>query len=118
MYVCILYIVVHTLYMIYVHIEMDFIEFCYYIVLYTICTILTYIPLYYYIYYTGWASLMAQGEDGFNKHTQNILETTQIIAKGVREIQGLRLLGGTPEAMIVCFAGKKYSFWVIWFNYD
>ena len=58
---------------------------------------------------------MAQGEDGFNKHTQNILETTQIIAKGVREIQGLRLLGGTPEAMIVCFAGKKYNFWVIWF---
>lgn len=49
---------------------------------------------------------MTLGEDGYNKHTQNILETTQAIAKGVQTIKGIRLLGGTPEAMIVCFAGE------------
>mgnify|MGYP000415631848 CR=1 FL=1 len=48
---------------------------------------------------------MAMGEDGYNEHTRGILAVTQEIAKGVREIKGLRLLGGTPEAMIVCFAG-------------
>lgn len=53
----------------------------------------------------GWASLMAMGEDGYNQHTRDILAVTQEIAAGVREIQGLRLLGGTPQAMIVCFAG-------------
>lgn len=53
----------------------------------------------------GWASLMALGEDGYNQHTRDILETTQAIAKGVQNIRGIRLLGGTPEAMIVCFAG-------------
>lgn len=48
---------------------------------------------------------MALGEDGYNQHTRDILETTQAIAKGVQNIRGIRLLGGTPEAMIVCFAG-------------
>ena len=48
---------------------------------------------------------MTLGEDGYNRHTQNILETTQAIAKGVESIKGIRLLGGTPEAMIVCFGG-------------
>lgn len=48
---------------------------------------------------------MALGEDGFNQHTRDILAVTQEIAAGVREIKGIRLLGGTPEAMIVCFAG-------------
>lgn len=50
---------------------------------------------------------MALGEDGYNKHTANILETTQAIAKGVQTIKGIKLLGGTPEAMIVCFAGTN-----------
>lgn len=54
-----------------------------------------------------WASLMALGEEGYHQHTRDILAVTQEIAAGVREIQGLRLLGGTPEAMIVCFAGAE-----------
>lgn len=54
----------------------------------------------------GWASLMALGEDGYNQHTRDILGVAQEIAAGVREIKGIRLLGGTPEAMIVCFAGR------------
>jgi hypothetical protein len=40
---------------------------------------------------------MALGEDGFNQHTRDILAVTQEIAAGVREIKGIRLLGGTPE---------------------
>eukprot|EP01032_Pedospumella_encystans_P005799 gene5799-6923_t len=53
-----------------------------------------------------WASLMVLGEDGFNSHVRDILAVTQAIAKGVSEIRGIRLLGGTPEAMIVCFGGE------------
>ncbi len=48
---------------------------------------------------------MVLGEDGFNSHVRDILAVTQAIAKGVSEIRGIRLLGGTPEAMIVCFGG-------------
>lgn len=68
---------------------------------------MTLLPLYCHMISLGWASLMALGEDGYNKHTTDILETTQAIAKGVQTIKGIRLLGGTPEAMIVCFAGKR-----------
>ena len=50
---------------------------------------------------------MVLGEDGFNSHVRDILAVTQAIAKGVREIKGIRLLGGTPEAMIVCFGGGE-----------
>ena len=32
------------------------------------------------------------------------MDTTQIVAKGVKDIPGLKLLGSC-EAMIVCFAG-------------
>lgn len=35
---------------------------------------------------------------------KSILDTTQIIANEISQISGLRLLGGTPQAMIVCFA--------------
>ena len=48
---------------------------------------------------------MTLGEDGYNKHTRDILAVTQSIAKGVAEIEGLRLFGH-PEAMIVCFGGE------------
>ena len=48
---------------------------------------------------------MELGEEGFNAHVSDILAVTQAIAKGVQGINGLRLLGGTPEAMIVCFGG-------------
>jgi glutamate/tyrosine decarboxylase-like PLP-dependent enzyme len=51
---------------------------------------------------------MALGEEGYHQHTRDILAVTQEIAAGVREIKGLRLLGGTPQAMIVCFAGALY----------
>ena len=38
------------------------------------------------------------------KNSKAIMDTTQIIAKGVRAIPGLKLVGGC-EAMIVCFTG-------------
>ena len=40
-----------------------------------------------------WASMIAIGEEGYLKHTKDILETTVAIAKGVAGIPGLRLLG-------------------------
>jgi hypothetical protein len=38
------------------------------------------------------------------KNSKAIMDTTQLIAKGVRAIPGLKLVGGC-EAMIVCFTG-------------
>ena len=53
-----------------------------------------------------WASLMAMGEEGYMKHTKDIVESTRMIAEGVRGIQGLELFGGA-EVMIVCFGAAK-----------
>ena len=38
------------------------------------------------------------------RHTKEIMDTTQVVANGVKAIPGLKLLGSC-EAMIVCFAG-------------
>ena len=51
-----------------------------------------------------WASLVSVGEDGFMKHTKEIMETTIFIKNEVAKIPGLKLLGSC-EAMIVCFTG-------------
>ena len=40
-----------------------------------------------------WASMLAIGEDGYLRHTKDILETTNALAKGVASIPGLRLVG-------------------------
>lgn len=52
-----------------------------------------------------WASLMCLGEEGYLKHTKDILNTTKILAEGISKIKGLYLLGDA-EAMIVCFNGE------------
>jgi sphinganine-1-phosphate aldolase len=51
-----------------------------------------------------WASMMSVGWDGYSKHAADILDTAQEIAAGVREIQGLKIVGKC-QAMMVCFAG-------------
>lgn len=50
-----------------------------------------------------WASMMALGLNGYLKHTKEIYDVTNAIAEGVEKIEGLHLLGGRPNAMIVCF---------------
>lgn len=52
-----------------------------------------------------WASMMALGEEGYLKHVDDIMRTTQAIARGVRDIPCIELLG-EAEAMIVCFGGR------------
>ena len=52
----------------------------------------------------AWASLVTIGEDGFKTRVKSILDTTKLIANEISNISGLRILGGTPQAMIVCFA--------------
>jgi glutamate/tyrosine decarboxylase-like PLP-dependent enzyme len=51
-----------------------------------------------------WASMMAMGERGYMRHVGEIMQTARAIADGVREIKGLRILGGA-QAMLVCFTG-------------
>ena len=51
-----------------------------------------------------WASMVSLGEEGYMKHTKEIMDTTRKIADGVREMKDLRMLGAA-QAMIVCFAG-------------
>ena len=55
-----------------------------------------------------WASLMAMGQEGYMKHTKEIVEATRRIANGVRSIQGLQLYGDA-EVMIVCFGARKVA---------
>lgn len=53
-----------------------------------------------------WASMVAMGEEGYLRHTKDIVETTKLISDGLREIKGLKQLGNA-EAMIVCFSSTK-----------
>jgi len=46
------------------------------------------------------------GEEGYLRHTKDIVETTKLISDGLREIKGLKQLGNA-EAMIVCFSSTK-----------
>uniref|UniRef100_A0A7S3VH77 sphinganine-1-phosphate aldolase n=1 Tax=Chaetoceros debilis TaxID=122233 RepID=A0A7S3VH77_9STRA len=53
----------------------------------------------------AWASLVTIGESGFNSRVKLIMDTAQRIANGIKEIEGLAILGGdVPDAMVVCFA--------------
>lgn len=51
-----------------------------------------------------WASMMTLGMKGYVKHAKEIMDTTRIIAEGVKKIDGITLLGNV-DAMIVCFGG-------------
>jgi len=55
-----------------------------------------------------WASLVSIGMEGFLKHTKQIMDTTKLVADGVRKIDGIKLLGNV-DAMIVCFATEPSS---------
>jgi sphinganine-1-phosphate aldolase len=55
-----------------------------------------------------WASLMALGEEGYMKHTEDIMQVVKTITQGVQRIHGLELLADSA-AMIVCFAATKES---------
>lgn len=52
-----------------------------------------------------WASMVTMGEQGYKEHVKEILDCTRTISQGVREIEGIRLLGDAA-AMIVCFASS------------
>lgn len=51
---------------------------------------------------------MHLGEEGYMHHVKDIMETTRVIAEGVAEISGLKLLGGT-KAMIVCIGSDEIN---------
>ncbi len=49
-----------------------------------------------------WASMMTMGEEGYSHNVKEIMDVAQRIAAGVREIDGLCVIG-KPHAMIVAF---------------
>lgn len=53
----------------------------------------------------AWASMMRLGHEGFMKNTEQILATADEIKAGIKEIDGLFVLGD-PVAMVICFGGK------------
>lgn len=55
----------------------------------------------------AWASLITMGESGYKSRVKIILDATQRIGGAVSNIPGLCLLGGSPHAMIVCFASDN-----------
>ena len=56
----------------------------------------------------AWASLVALGEEGFNTRVKSIMDASQLIAKGITEIDGLVILG-KPQAMVVCFTSYDFN---------
>jgi len=66
-----------------------------------------------------WAALMAMGEDGYLKCAKAIMQTTIKIKDGIKEIEGIYLLGD-PLASVVAFAadpstavGKKLNIYMV-----
>lgn len=55
-----------------------------------------------------WASMVRLGEEGYMKHTRDIMESVRTIAEGVSRINGLRVIGQS-QAMIVCFQSADDS---------
>lgn len=53
-----------------------------------------------------WASLMTLGHEGYTKHAKEIMDTCHLIAKGVKNIDGVKLLGDV-DAFIICLGGDK-----------
>lgn len=49
-----------------------------------------------------WASLMSIGLDGYMKYTKSIMESAKVMMEGVKEIDGLKIVGEF-DSMIVCF---------------
>jgi sphinganine-1-phosphate aldolase len=54
-----------------------------------------------------WASLMLNGEDGYLQATAGIIGVVKEISVGIKDIEGVSVVGGEPQAMIVCFRADK-----------
>ena len=59
-----------------------------------------------------WASLVSMGQEGYEKHVKDIMDTVKIVAHGVDLIRGLESIGGS-QAMIVCFASTELNVYSI-----
>ena len=55
---------------------------------------------------TTWATMMYMGEDGYVDAARRIIETTQVIIKGLKEIPEIVIMG-SPKAMVVAFKANK-----------
>lgn len=53
----------------------------------------------------AWASMIRLGQEGFMQNTAAILETAQAIKDGIKQIDGIEVMGD-PVVMVVCFQGK------------
>ena len=62
-----------------------------------------------------WASMVRLGEQGYMKHTKDILESVRLITEGVKAIKELKVIGQS-QAMIVCFQSadnKKLNIYAV-----
>ncbi|GAM28723.1 hypothetical protein SAMD00019534_118990 [Acytostelium subglobosum LB1] len=58
---------------------------------------------------SSWASLVAQGRQGYRNKVQGIMVTATRIIEGLRQIEGLTIIG-EPKAMVVAFTCKNIYF--------
>eukprot|EP01132_Coremiostelium_polycephalum_P004100 gene4100-5129_t len=56
-----------------------------------------------------WASLVALGRSGFRDKIKGVMETTQVIIKGLKEIPDITIIG-EPKAMVVAFTCENVFF--------
>lgn len=59
-----------------------------------------------------WASMVRLGLKGYQDQTRKIMETTQLIRKGIDKIPGVYVLGD-PKAMVVAFGSKEFNIYNI-----
>ena len=55
-----------------------------------------------------WAALMLQGRDGYVSKTKRIVDTARYIADGIRDIDGVRLMGD-PLVSVVAFTSDDFN---------
>eukprot|EP01133_Synstelium_polycarpum_P016102 gene16102-19159_t len=53
-----------------------------------------------------WASLVAQGREGFRTKIKGVMETTKEMIAGLKQIEGIEIVG-EPKAMVIAFTGDK-----------
>ena len=55
-----------------------------------------------------WAALISYGHQGYVDATRSIIQTTQYIVNGLRNIDGIKIIG-EPDVMVVAFGSDDFN---------
>ena len=55
-----------------------------------------------------WAALISYGHQGYVDATRSIIQTTQYIVNGLKNVDGIKIIG-EPDVMVVAFGSDEFN---------